>query len=227
MARILALDTSTEACSVALIDGEHIEERFVVAPREHMLRLLPMVDALLAAHQLTLAQLDAIAFGRGPGSFTGLRICLSVVQGLAFGAGLPVVPVSTLATLAQGAGAPPDSLILAAIDARMDEVYWGWFHAGADGLVQAVGGEAVSPPEQVVMAAGAAAPRSVVGVGTGFGYGERLAPGAFQQVDAAALPRARDLLALALPAWQRGEAVAAEEAVPVYLRDQVAWGKPG
>lgn len=227
MARILALDTSTEACSVALIDGEHIEERFVEAPREHMLRLLPMVDELLAAHQLSLSQLDAIAFGRGPGSFTGLRICLAVVQGLAFGADLPVLPVSTLAALAQGASAEPDAIILAAIDARMDEVYCGWFRAGAEGLVHAVGEEAVLPPEQVVAPTVAGTAPRLLGVGTGFTYGDRLRPCAFQHIDAAALPRARDVLALALPAWQQGVTVSAEEAVPVYLRDQVAWKKQG
>src|SRR5690606_37370793 len=137
------------------LDGR-ITERYLEAPRQHMLQLLPMVDELLAAEGVALRELDAIAFGRGPGSFTGLRICLGVVQGLAFGAGLPVIPVSTLAALAQGAaeGLPAGTHLLAALDARMEEVYWGWFRLAADGLVEAAAPERVSPPEAVTPLAG-------------------------------------------------------------------------
>lgn len=216
---------------MALLDGTSADERFVVAPREHMQRLLPMVDELLATHGIALGQLDAIAFGRGPGSFTGLRICLGVAQGLAFGADLPLIPVSTLAALAQGAqpneAGRADAPILAAIDARMDEVYWGWFQRGEDGLVIPLGPEAVTPPEAVTLPEGVGAEQSAaaIGVGSGFGYRERLGVQAFAQVDAAALPRATAIVQLAQLLWQTGEVVAAEAALPVYLRDEVAWKK--
>lgn len=223
MARLLALDTSTEACSVALLDGESVDERFIIAPREHMQRLLPMVDELLAAHGLTLHQLDAIAFGRGPGSFTGLRICLGVAQGLAFGAELPLVPISSLAVLAQGARSASGEPILAAIDARMDEVYWSWFQRGSDGLVMPLGPEAVTAPELVAPLANLTETAAPVGVGSGFTYAVRLGVQGFARTDAAALPRAADLARLALPHWQQGLVVPAEEALPVYLRDEVAW----
>src|SRR5690606_23380921 len=138
MPRSLALDSSTEACSVALIDGDVLCERYIDAPREHTLHLLPMVDAVLAGRGLRLRDLHAVAFARGPGSFTGLRICLGLVQGLAFGAQLPVIPVSTLAALAQTvAQQQPGAFILSAIDARMDEVYWGLFRVNGAGLVEA------------------------------------------------------------------------------------------
>src|SRR5689334_1979423 len=132
MTIILALDASTDACSVALdIDGAstHI---FELAAKSHTQRLLPMVDEILNAANCTLKDVNAIAFGRGPGSFTGLRICMGVVQGLAFGANLPVIPVSTLHAMTQGflSDHPNNSLpVLAALDARMDEIYWGLFSA--------------------------------------------------------------------------------------------------
>lgn len=226
MPRLLAIDTSTDACSVALSHGTEIVEQCVVAPREHMLRLLPMVDELLARQGVALGDLDAIAFGRGPGSFTGLRICLGVVQGLAFGAGLPVIPVSTLAALAQGAvetrRLAAGSHVLAALDARMNEVYWGWFRVTESGLVEAAGEERVSPPEALAMIAGVAGWH---GVGSGWSYRERIALADAGSIDAAALPRAGAVARLALPLWQRGETVAAEQALPVYLRDDVAWPK--
>lgn len=236
MARLLALDTSTEACSVALLDGDRVDERFIEAPREHMLRLLPMVDELLAAHGFGLKDLDAIAFGRGPGSFTGLRICLGVAQGLAFGADRPVIPISTLAALAQDAAsnAEEGALVLAAIDARMDEVYWGWFRRTATGLVEPLGPETVSRPEAVeppsaVLSAQQVTPALAahrrLGVGSGFNYGERMPVAGLDAIDASALPHAAAVARLALPRWLAGDTVAAEAAAPVYLRDEVAWKK--
>lgn len=225
MPRLLAIDTSTDACSVALsLDGV-VVERYAEAPREHMLRLLPMIDELLASQAVALGDLDAIAFGRGPGSFTGLRICLGVVQGLAFGADLPVIPVSTLAALAQGAaaGLPAGSHLLASLDARMDEIYWGWFRVTAEGRVEAVGGEHVSPPEAV------AAPAVVGdwhGVGSGWRYRARIPLANATSIDAAVLPRAAAIARLALPLLARGETLAAEQALPVYLRDNVATVAP-
>lgn len=220
MPRLLALDSSTEACSVALLDGDVVIERYVEAPREHMLRLLPMVDELLAERGLALRDLDAIAFARGPGSFTGLRICLGVVQGLAFGAQLPVIPVSTLAALAQTGAltVPVGAHILSVIDARMDEVYWGWFEKQADGLVRSVNEEQLSAPEQVCSQSDATHP---VGVGSGWSYRPRLDAAGFVTVDMALLPRASAVIALAVPIWNTGGAVDVEQALPVYLRDKV------
>lgn len=219
MPRLLALDSSTEACSVALLDGDVVIERYVEAPREHMLHLLPMVDELMAERGLKLRDLDAIAFARGPGSFTGLRICLGVVQGLAFGAQLPVIPISTLAALAQSGAAdvPAGTRILGAIDARMDEVYWAWFEKAVNGLVQPLGDEHLSAPEQV----GAAAHAAAIGVGSGWSYRPRLCDAGFAHIDPALLPRARAIAALALPVWNAGGAVDVEQALPVYLRDKV------
>lgn len=228
MARLLALETSTEACSVALMDGDQVVERYLVAPREHMLRLLPMVDELLAGYQWRLSDLDAIAFGRGPGSFTGLRICLGVAQGLAFGADLPLVPISTLAVLAQSAvndAMKPGDAILAAIDARMGEIYWGWFRLGDDRLVLASGPESVSQPEAVHEQDLRDQTGNRHGAGTGWSYGARVPVVGLASVQAACLPRAAALVRLAGPAWLAGMTVSAEAAVPVYLRDQVAWKK--
>src|SRR3989338_484571 len=128
MTVILALDTSTEACSCALqVRGEIIED-YAVIPRQHAQNILPMIQQLLHKAGLTFAQLDAIAFGRGPGSFTGLRIAAGVAQGLALASDLPVLPVSTLAALAlQGHADTGDSALLACLDARIDEVYWAWY----------------------------------------------------------------------------------------------------
>lgn len=225
MPRLLALDSSTEACSVALLDNDVLIERYVEAPREHMLRLLPMVDELLAERSLALREIDAIAFARGPGSFTGLRVCLGVVQGLAFGANLPVIPVSTLATLAQSTAAavPAGARILSAIDARMDEVYWAWFERRVDGLVYAVGEEQLCAPERVEVDFAARGEHSDMkfGVGSGWQYRPRLSDNGFVSVDVTRLPRATDIIRLALPVWLAGAAVDVEQAMPVYLRDKV------
>lgn len=146
--RILALDTATEACSAALwLDGE-IRARFEICPREHTRRILPMVDGLLAESGIALRQLDALAYGRGPGSFTGVRIGIGIAQGLALGAGLPMIGISTLAALAQGAWRQTGiDRVFAAIDARMGEVYWAPYRRDADGGWQ--GSEVVIKPEQL------------------------------------------------------------------------------
>jgi tRNA threonylcarbamoyladenosine biosynthesis protein TsaB len=222
MPRLLAVDTATEACSVALGNSGRIVEQHIYGPREHMQQLLPMIEALLDDAGVSLRDVDAIAFGRGPGSFTGVRIGLGVVQGLAFATGLPLIPVSTLATLAQSAvtdALRPGDRILAAIDARMDEVYWGWFELDGEGYVVAVSDEHVSLPERVDSPV---ADSSWIGVGSGWRHAGRLPAGA-RAIDAGLLPHASALLQLALPLWEQGAVVGAEEAVPVYLRDDVAW----
>ncbi|MFZ4702392.1 MAG: tRNA (adenosine(37)-N6)-threonylcarbamoyltransferase complex dimerization subunit type 1 TsaB, partial [Candidatus Methylumidiphilus sp.] len=143
--KLLSLETSTEACSAALyLDGE-ITERYQLAPQQHNKLILPMIQSLLAEADLKLHQLDALAFGRGPGSFTGVRIAAGIVQGLAFGADLPVAPVSTLAAMAQEVFAESDSqYALPCIDARMGEVYWGVYRRGNDGMAKLSGSEVVA-----------------------------------------------------------------------------------
>lgn len=219
---ILALETSTDACSAALAVNGDILERFEIAPRAHAQRILPMVDELLAEAGITLATVDALAFGRGPGAFTGVRIAVGVAQGIAFGADLPVVPVSSLAALAQGAEAKQ---VLVAVDARMNEVYWGAYRRNSEGLVELSGEESVLPPSQVLV------PNEGewAAVGSGWAsYEKELAvycAGRIFGGDSVALPHARDVAVLGIANFASGKAVSAEQALPVYLRDNVAWKK--
>lgn len=221
MIRLLAVDTATEACSAAIWSDGDIVEEFREAPREHGRLILPMVDRLLSQVGLKLSQLDGLAFGRGPGAFTGVRIAAGVVQGLALGADLPVAGVSDLAALAQRAFRERAwSKLIACMDARMHEVYCGRFIAGAEGLVRAQAEEAVLPPEQVPLPVDG----GWYGVGRGFGaypaLGESLAA-----VDAESLPTAGDIVRLAVDEFAQGNAFPAERAIPVYLRNEVAWKK--
>lgn len=221
--KLLAIDTSTEACSAALlIDGE-VLERYRLAPREHTRLILPMIDELLSEGGLKVGALDAVAFGRGPGAFTGLRIAAGVIQGIAFSADLPVAPVSSLAALAQGGyretGA---SRVLAAIDARIQEVYWGAYRYDETGYMRLAGDELVCAPEQVPVPGG----DDWYGVGSGWEVHLprlqlRLA-GMLSGWDAQRYPRAHDVALLGVAAVGRGEAVSAEHALPVYLRNEVA-----
>jgi tRNA threonylcarbamoyladenosine biosynthesis protein TsaB len=216
--KLLALDTSTEACSAALwLDGE-VCERFALG-REHAGRILPMIEELLAEAGIKLGALDAFAFGRGPGSFTGLRIAAGVVQGLAFGADRPVVPVSTLAALARGTDA---ALVLAALDARMHQVYWGAYRRNAEDLMEPVGAERVIAPEQAPLPPGA----GWIGAGSGWDrYAEALQARLGSSLAGwrgECYPHARDVAALGAAAFRAGQAVSAEQAIPVYLRDEVA-----
>jgi len=216
---LLALDTATEACSVALCYQGQVFERYAVIPRLHAQRLLPMAQEVLAEAGITLSALDALAFGRGPGAFTGVRIAASVVQGLAFALERPVLPVSNLAALAQRAWREQGARQVAcAIDARMGELYFACYHLEGDDM-RLLGTEAVLPPAQAALPQGA--------TGDWFGAGSGWAvEGAHQQIagakDPSLLPHARDILHLAQAAWRRGEALPADAAQPVYLRDKVA-----
>ncbi len=220
MTTLLALDTATEACSVALLHGDRVLSRYEVIPRMHAQRLLPLVRSVLDEAGLALTRLDGLAFGRGPGAFTGVRIAVGVVQGLAFALERPVLPISNLAGLAQRAWRERGARqVAAAIDARMDEVYWGCFRLDGEEMRPVIP-EAVLAPEQAVLPGDG----EWFGAGTGWGtFAERLPAVAQAQGDA--LPHAEDILTLARFAWARGEAVAAEEAQPVYLRDNVATPK--
>ncbi|WP_141057566.1 tRNA (adenosine(37)-N6)-threonylcarbamoyltransferase complex dimerization subunit type 1 TsaB [Stenotrophomonas rhizophila] len=218
--KLLAFETATEACSVALyVDGQ-VRERFEIAPRRHAELSLPWAEELLAEAGIARSQLDAIALGRGPGAFTGVRLAIAIAQGIALALDRPLVPVSTLQVLALRAPAGADQ-VLSSIDARMGEVYAAR-QVRVDGQWQLQGDEIVCAPEAVVLPAG----RRWFGVGTGFGAADgllatRLAD-QLDGVDAQALPRASDLLTLAVPAFARGEGVAPERVEPAYLRNNVA-----
>lgn len=216
--KLLALDTATEVCTVALwVDGSVLERNELGG--RHAERLLPMVNALLAEASLSLKQLDCIAFGRGPGSFTGLRIGAGVTQGLAFGAGLPVIPISSLAALAQGVDA---QRVLAAFDARMQQVYWGGYQRSPEGLMAPVTPETVVDPVAAPLLAG---PGWVV-AGSGWdAYKDILEPFLHAQGGsglARVMPQARHVAVLAVSRFQAGEVGSPELAVPVYIRDNVA-----
>jgi tRNA threonylcarbamoyladenosine biosynthesis protein TsaB len=216
--KLLAVETAFEPCSVALwVDG-NVRERFDATPRSHAERLLPFVEQLLLEADFRLQDLDGIAFSRGPGSFTSLRIGIGVVQGLAFGADLPVWPVSSLRTVAQGvAEAPMAERAWVAMDARMGEVYSGRFERLGD-LMVAVGPESVGPPD--VDDPGDLA--SWVGVGNGFERYDSLAAMPVAQRFPEACARAENLARLATAEWAAEDALAPEQAQPVYLRDNVA-----
>jgi len=219
--KLLAIDTATEACSAALWTDGEIAEEFCEAPREHGRLILPMVDRLLSDAGLVLKQLDGLAFGRGPGAFTGVRIAVGVVQGLALGADLPVVGVSDLAALAQRAHRERAwRKVIACMDARMHEVYCGRFVAEGGGLVRAETEEAVLAPDEVPV------PEDVDWYGAGRGFAAYPALGeSLAGVDAESLPMAGDIVRLAVEEFAQGKAVSAEQALPVYLRDKVAWSK--
>lgn len=221
--RLLALDTATEACSAAVaVAGEVIAARFQLAPRLHAELILPYCEAVLEQAGLSVGQLDAIACSRGPGAFTGVRIGLSVAQGIAFAAGLPVLPVSTLAALAHaGWRRHGGKRLAAAIDARMAEVYWACYEADPGGRLRPVVAEQVSAPEQVLPPP--AADGEWLGVGTGWGrYGDALSGrcGIVKQWPQC-YPDARDVAALAA-AGGLARALPPERLEPVYLRNRVA-----
>ncbi|MGA7540503.1 MAG: tRNA (adenosine(37)-N6)-threonylcarbamoyltransferase complex dimerization subunit type 1 TsaB [Steroidobacteraceae bacterium] len=222
--RLLALDTATECCSAALLIGDRMLAREAELTREHAERILPMIDELLAEAGVSLRQLDAIAFGRGPGSFTGVRLAASLTQGLAFGAGLGVVPVSDLRAVAQRAFDEDSGITRALVcnDARMQEVYWGCFERGRDGLAEPNGAEGVAPPECVRLPSGWS---GASGLGRGFtAYPllRRLAGVSTRSPADRLLPRAVEVVRLAVPEVSAGRLLGPEAAVPVYLRDDVA-----
>ncbi len=219
--RVLALDTATEACSVAVLTEAGLVGVWSEVGRGHAEQILGMVDTVLSAAGIALEALDGIAASIGPGAFTGVRICVSVAQGLAFGAALPVVAVTTLEALALQAMRGGAAQAMACIDARMGEIYWGCFAADAGRGLTARGAPQVSAPAAVSV------PFSgpFHGIGRGFGAypslgslpGIVLAPGA-----GAALPDARDMARLGAIRLAAGEGGDPAELVPLYLRERVA-----
>jgi tRNA threonylcarbamoyladenosine biosynthesis protein TsaB len=229
--RILAIDTATEACSVALYDQGETLAHFELCAREHTQRILPLVQQILAEAGLSLKQLDALAFGRGPGSFTGVRIGIGIAQGLSLGAELPLLPVSTLLTMAQGTYRQTGAeQVLAAIDARMGEVYWGEFTRNTQGVWSGENTETVIKPEQLLARTVERNGRFAT-VGTGWeAYPHLLgeSPVADLFDGKMLLPQAEDMLPLALQLWENGIRVNPEDAEPTYLRNEVTWKKlPG
>ncbi|NOQ89551.1 MAG: tRNA (adenosine(37)-N6)-threonylcarbamoyltransferase complex dimerization subunit type 1 TsaB [Gammaproteobacteria bacterium] len=224
---ILALDTATEACSAALyIDGE-LSSRYEIAPRQHSRLILQMIDDLLAQAGLQINAIDAIAFGRGPGSFMGLRIAAGVVQGIAFAHDIPVIPISTLKTIAQVAYEKTQNKhVLVAIDARMDEVYWAAYTLKERQWHLQDEERVISPDKVSLPEISAKADDFWVGAGTGWtSYQDRLLKAANCQLPTIltdCFPDAGIIAKLAVDEFKAGNTVSAAEAVPIYLRNDVA-----
>ena len=228
--RILAIDTATEACSVALWNDGTSFAHFEECPREHTQRILPLVKMILTEGNTSLTDLDALAYGRGPGSFTGVRIGIGIAQGLALGAELPMIGVSTLATMAQGAWRCTGATrVLAAIAARMGEVYFAEYTRDEQGVWHGEESEAVLTPE-----AASERMKQLSGewatVGTGWpAWPDMAKESGLTLVDGKVLlPAAEDMLPIACQMLEAGQTVPVEKAEPVYLRNTVAWKKlPG
>ena len=222
---VLALETGSEWCSVAVGDGARWAVRSLHAGQLHSERIMPMVDAALAEAGVALRDLDGIAFGAGPGAFTGVRIACGVAQGLSFGAGVPAVPVSTLAALSEVARRVHGwANVFAALDARMGEVYVATHRFGANGCEE-LSPPAVLPPSEVSLpvAARAAGGEPWFGAGGGFAvYPELASRLGLAHADATLRPDAQAIGALALPILRGGGGVAAAFALPIYVRDRVA-----
>ena len=231
--KILAIDTSTEACSAALlIDGE-VSSQYQLAPRKHSQLILKIIDELLSDADVPVSSLDAIAFGRGPGSFMGLRIAAGVVQGIAFAHDIPVIPISTLKAMAQRAYEKTNiENVLVAIDARMDEVYWGAYTLvneqwKVDGEEQVISPDIIDLPSML-----SAKNKIWVAAGTGWDrYSERLLstdkdafdmPFKPAEILIDCFPSAEAIAKLAVHELKTGNTITAAHAIPVYLRNDVA-----
>lgn len=214
---ILAFDTATEACSVALMQDNSVIEQQVLG-RQHAESILSQIDQIMTEAQLRPAELDAIAFGRGPGMFTGLRIGAGVAQGIAFTANIPVVAISSLAALAQG---QLSDRVLALFDARMEQVYWGCYERDRNGIMVLCGQEQVSAPASIVLPEGQWLP-----AGSGWDqYQSQLQSVLGKAVlngTNGSVPLARDVARLGEVGLQQGLATSAAEAQPVYIRNDVA-----
>lgn len=221
---ILALDTATDACSVALCTATQTYVRFVAEPQAHAKLLLGMVNDVCQEAGVDVKDLTALAFGRGPGSFTGVRIAAGVIQGLSIGLRKPIIAVSSLQALAQqAANLHPQTNIIALIDARMHEVYWGIYRPAANGLVQSSNADALHKPEGLIFADG---PYLAVGTGA-VAYGKTLLQQnpSLQFDNTIMYPRAQEVLQLALAKYERGEILPPSEAIPTYVRNDVAQKK--
>jgi tRNA threonylcarbamoyladenosine biosynthesis protein TsaB len=220
--KLLAVETATEACSAALMVDGKITEHFSITSNGHSKLILPMIDSLLSEANLQPSDLDGLAFGCGPGSFTGVRIATGVIQGIAFALDLPVVPVSNLAAVAQDFFEHnPENLVFVAMDARMNEIYCAAYERNNEGFAELVGREAVTSASKIEFP-----DVSVVGIGSGWKvYEQELLTCLANRIDryeVENLPRARAVARLGSEAFKKGLAVSVEHAMPVYLRDKVA-----
>ncbi len=219
--KILAVDTSSNACSVALQVSGEITERHVIEPRAHTRVLLPMISELLSERDISIRDLNAIVLGNGPGSFIGMRIGASVVQGLCFAAEVPVAPVSSLAAIAVEAFADyPHDTVAVAQDARMNEIYLAWFRKGANGLPELIDSESI---ESVGELSAVNAPYAAAG-GAWEHYPDLFRANR-QQISAQlpiSVPRAKHLLPPGLLMVETDQAIAPEFLAPAYLRTKVA-----
>ena len=220
--KILAIDTATEACSAALYVDGACTQRYEIAPRKHAELILPMCEELLKEVGVGLKELDSLAFGRGPGAFTGLRIAAGVIQGMAWANELPVVPVSSLAALAYSACREHGhGHIMAATDARINEVYWGCYEC-SEGEARLQAEEQVCAPANTILPEG----DGWFGIGSGWAaYETELSQHTASQCtkyDASAFAQAQDIAVLAATAFKQGKAVSAEQALPIYVRNDVA-----
>lgn len=222
---ILALDTATEACSVALLHQEQITSEDELSPRTHTQRILPMVNDLLKAANISIKAVDYLAFGRGPGSFTGVRVGVGVAQGLALGAGLKVVPISNLTMMAEQAyqelGAKE---VIALIDARMNEVYFSQLVRTEDGWIEKVKEQVCSPEKAIAQFKLDAENITVVGTGWA-AYSQFAAQNLPLVVSEITLPSAKYMLSLAKQEIAKGNIKSVDEIEPVYLRNEVTWKK--
>jgi tRNA threonylcarbamoyladenosine biosynthesis protein TsaB len=227
MTGILAIETATDACSVAVYREGKITQRHSAAPRQHSQLIFSMLDELLGRGNLKAQGIEIIAYGCGPGSFTGLRIAASLVQGLAYSSALPAVPVSTLATLAQGALrrnlVNHDQLVLCLLDARINEIYSAAFGFEAGVAVMREGPFATAPADASFNGSD-----DLIAVGDGCRYLEQLPPLLQARVHSTApglLPDATDMIPLALANVRRGTIQTARDVQPVYVRDEITWKK--
>ena len=222
---ILTIDTATEACSVALQFNQALFTRYEVCPQQHSQKILPMVDAVMKEAGASLTELDGLAFGRGPGSFTGVRIATGIIQGLALGSQLPVAGVSTLAAMAQQVINSGDvSDVAVAIDARMGEVYFAHYQ-NQQGIATLVGEEQVTSPET---AAEQIDISSMAVAGTGWQAYPVLSELLNGQSVSVSYPYARFRLPLAEQTLSAGQGMAVDAITPEYLRNTVPWKKlPG
>ena len=218
---ILVIDTATEACSVALKYQEQILSRFEICPQQHSQRLLPMVDEVMKEAGISLGQLDGLGFGRGPGSFTGVRIATGMIQGLAMGADLPVVGVSTLRAMAQEVYEKHNhQRVAVAIDARMNEVYFSVFE-NQQGVMEPVEQEQVTGPQSVLEIM-ESYPKDIPCAGTGW---QAYPTFAMDNTPSVLYPAAEAMLPYASLALKNGQGGAVDDIKPVYLRDKVTWKK--